>query len=443
MNNPKQQPLWYPYAQMKTVKPYHEVVSAQGVYLELKDGRKLIDGVSSWWSTIYGYNHPEITSAAKDQLDKVSHVMLGGLINSPAMQLAEKLVEISPKGLNHVFFSDSGSVAVEVALKMAIQYHVNQGQRDKIKLLSLTRSYHGDTFKTMEAGNDMSYHKAYADLLNQGLYVTVPATGFETTEAELQPYIDELASVLETNAHELAAFIVEPIMQGAGGVFMYPSAYLKAAYELCKQHNVLLICDEVATGLGRTGKMFASEHAEITPDIMVLGKALTAGYVGHAATLATTEVFEQFYGPDFDKALMHGPTFMGNALSCRIALAGLELFERENYLDKIAKIEAQLNAELADLQSDQILDVRVLGAAGCIEVRSAEDVVGFQEFAMERGVWLRPFETYLYTMPAYIIEPEELSKVTGVMREWFSNSEAAKKARSQGQNDFAMGIHEV
>ena len=238
---------------------------------------------------------PEITAAAKAQLDRVAHVMLGGLVNRPAIELAEKLIEITPGDLNHVFFSDSGSIAVEVALKMAIQFWGNQGKTDKVKVLSLTRSYHGDTFKTMEIGNDMSYHRAFSSLLKGGLHARVPDTGFCSTSEQLQPFVDELETILNQHASELAAFIVEPILQGAGGIFIYPAEYLRAAAQLCWQHGVLLICDEVATGIGRTGKMFASEHADVTPDIMVLGKALTAGYSGHAATIATTSVFEKFY----------------------------------------------------------------------------------------------------------------------------------------------------
>lgn len=441
MNNPDQQPLWYPYAQMKLAKPYLEVESAVGVELTLKDGRKLIDGVSSWWCAIHGFNHPEITAAAKAQLDKVAHVMLGGLVNEPTKLFAEKLVEITPEGLNHVFFSDSGSVAVEVALKMAIQYWGNQGKREKIRFVSLDRSYHGDTFKTMAVGNDECYHHAFSSVLDKAIYVPVPKGGFEADFEAMQPELERLENILKAHHHELAGMIVEPCLQGAGGIQIFSPVYLTHAMKLCRKYDVLIIFDEVATGFGRTGKMFASEHTGDTPDIMTLGKALTAGYIGHAATITSTKVFQEFYGDNFDNALMHGPTFMGNALACAIGLESIKVFERENYLEKVAIIETQLKNTLRSIESPLIHDIRALGAALCIEVKDEESLVGFQEFAVERGVWLRPFFCFLYTMPAYVITPEELKKVTDTIVAWFSDDAARTKAQQAKKAALLQAIN--
>lgn len=440
MNSPDQQPLWYPYAQMKTAKNYWRVASAQGIRITLEDGRELVDGISSWWCAIHGYNHPDITAAAKEQLDKVAHVMLGGLENQPARRLAEKLVEITPAGMNHVFFSDSGSVGVEVALKMGIQYWVNQGFDEKIKILSLTKSYHGDTFKTMAVGSDMSYHKAFSKVLEQGYFVQSPQCGFHATNEQVQPWIDQLEDLLKEHHQEIAAFIVEPLLQAAGGFNLYPVHYLQEAARLCKQYNVLLIFDEVATGFGRTGALFAADKAQVTPDIMILSKALTAGYVGHAATVATTEVFNQFYGDDFDNALMHGPTFMGNALACNIALKSIEVFQRDNYLQRVQTIENILQEVLPKVSGEAVKDVRILGAMGCVEVHDAASLVGLQEFAVDSGVWIRPYENYVYLMPAYIIQEDELRKVLAVIADWFAGKEGVEAAKTSGQNDFAIGI---
>jgi adenosylmethionine-8-amino-7-oxononanoate aminotransferase len=433
MNNPDQQPLWYPYAQMKLAQPYLEVDHASGVELTLTDGRKLIDGVSSWWCAIHGYNHPEVTAAAKAQLDKVAHVMLGGLVNGPAKALAEKLVEITPEGLNHVFFSDSGSVGVEVALKMAIQYWGNQGQEKKTQFVSLERSYHGDTFKTMAVGNDECYHHAFSSLLDKAMFVPVPKGGFDADLEAMQPELEVLEALLAEHHHQLAAFVVEPCLQGAGGIQIFSPVYLTLALKLCRKYNVLCIFDEVATGFGRTGKMFAAEHTGDSPDMMILGKALTAGYIGHAATIATTEVFQQFYGDNFDNALMHGPTFMGNALACAVGLESIKIFERDNYLTKIAAIESHLKQALRSIDSPLINDIRTVGAAGCIEVMEAESLIGFQEFAVSRGVWLRPFNCFLYTMPAYIISLEDLQKVTETIVTWFTDDDARTKAQQEKQ----------
>ncbi len=412
--------LWYPYAQMRTKKPSYKVESAQGVILKLDDGSELVDGISSWWATIHGYNHLHINAAILAQTGQFSHIMLGGLTHSPAQQLAQKLSEITPKGLEYVFFSDSGSVGVEVAIKIAIQYWLNKGIKGKHKMLSLTKAYHGDTFKAMEVGSDDDFHLTYQGIIQKDFVIAAPTSRFgEVDELAHQKDIALLKEVLEAHHDEIAGFILEPIAQCAGGFNLYSPLYLQAARELCSQYNVLLIFDEVATGFGRTGRLFAANHADVSPDIMILGKALTAGYVGHAATIVQSFVFEGFYGDGYDTALMHGPTFMGNALACSIALAGIELLEKENYLQKIATIEKTLKEELLDLKSPKIKETRVVGAIGVIELHDEKDTAEFMEFAKARGVWLRPFLTYIYTMPAYIISSQELKKITKVMRDFF------------------------
>jgi adenosylmethionine---8-amino-7-oxononanoate aminotransferase len=411
--------LWYPYSQMAKSTNRYEVQKAEGVELYLENGHKLIDGVSSWWATIHGYNHKTLNKALSEQVNNFSHVMLGGLNHQPAQQLADKLVEITPEGLNHVFFSDSGSVGVEVALKMAIQFWVNQGNKQKSKFLSLKNAYHGDTFKAMEVGDDSDFQVPFGHVLHKGFFLDTPSGGFDASELELQKDIEALRQLLDKQHDIIAAFILEPLVQGAGGFKMYSPVYLKAARELCDKYNVLLIFDEVATGFGRTGKMFASTHAAVTPDIIVLGKALTAGYLGHAATITTTKVFNGFLGEGYDKAFMHGPTFMGNPLACTIALKSIEIFEQKSYLKKIAKIEEVLKEELKGFDHPWVKEVRVLGAIGVIEVKDSKYLKGFTDYAVQEGVWLRPFQNYLYTMPPYIIEEAQLRKITTVMLAWF------------------------
>ncbi len=413
-------PIWYPYAQMKNLAAPLEVESASGVHLHLKDGRTLIDSISSWWCKIHGYNHPEITQVAKDQLDTLEHVMLGGLTHQPAQKLADKLVEITPEGLNHVFFADSGSVGVEVSLKMTLQYWINQDRPEKKKIATLTRSYHGDTLGCMSVCDPFnSMHKAFSHILMPQLFLDTPTSGFEANQIQLEKEIDELNRFIKNHHHELAGFIVEPIIQSVGNFNFYSPEYLQAIHNTCKENEVLLIFDEIATGFGRTGKWFAANHASITPDIMVLGKGLTAGYFGHSATLATSKVFEAFWGNEDKLAFMHGPTFMGNATVCAVALKGIEIFERENYLDKIAHIEDSLKSYLLDLQSDKIHSTRVLGAVGVIQVKDSHSLEGLQDFAADRGVWLRPFDHVVYTAPPYIINDESLEKIALTMREWF------------------------
>lgn len=415
MNSIDSMYLWYPYVQMKKRGEYPKVVSAKGVYMTLEDGTKLIDSISSWWCMIHGYSNDEINKTMFEQIEKLPHVMLGGLTHDLAENLAEKLAQITPGDLNHTFFSDSGSVGVEVALKIALQYFINQNRREKTGIISLKRGYHGDTFKAMEISGDTAYRSVFNDTLPKGYFAETPSNNKENLENEIK----NLEKIFKENSNNIAAFIVEPILQCAGGFNIYNSEYLKKARELCDKYDILLIFDEVATGFGRTGKFFAAEHCGITPDIMVLGKGLTAGYGGHAATVVTKRIFRGFYSDNAKDSLMHGPTFMANPVICAVALKSIEIFQRENYIEKIKKIEEILQEELNSIKSDKIKEIRVLGAMGVIEINSSKDLIGFQEFAIKNGIWIRPFDRYIYTMPPYIISKEELLKVTGVMRKWF------------------------
>lgn len=396
--------IWYPYEQMKTMAAPISVTDAEGVYLYTEKG-KMIDSVSSWWSVIHGYKHPELNRAIIDQVHLFSHVMLGGLTHEPVQKLAKKLEEFLPGDLNYSFFSDSGSVAVEVALKIALQYYMNRGETQRTMTLALEHAYHGDTFKTMETGDDEDYHfilKAYGPSRN---VIHIPTD------------ISALEQAFKQYHSRLNCFIAEPLLQGAGGMRMYDISFLRRARELCDQYGVLLIFDEVATGFGRTGNRFVSDL--VLPDILVLGKALTGGYIGHAATVANEKVFRGFFDEHPDHALMHGPTFMGNALACSAALASIELFESQDYMAKIRRIEAVTRRELADFSDERIKDIRIMGGCVCIEVKDASTLKGYQQFACERGVFSRPFLKYLYAMVPYIIKEDELVQVIQTMKDWF------------------------
>lgn len=397
--------LWYPYEQMKTMSPPYEIVDAEGVYLYTKD-QKLIDSVSSWWSVIHGYKNPVLDRALVDQVGKFSHVMLGGLSHAPARNLADKLASWLPGDLDCCFFSDSGSVAVEVALKMALQYYLNQGQTGRTDILALEHAYHGDTFKTMAAGNDPDYH------------FVLQAYGPDPHVHHIPTEISALEEAFQRYHQTLNCLIVEPLLQGAGGMRMYDLSFLQRARKLCDQYGVLLIFDEVATGFGRTGHRFVADLVQ--PDILVLGKALTGGYLGHAATVASRKVFAAFYDDNPDHALMHGPTFMGNALACRLALASIQLFEEGNYLEKIRTIEAVTRREMAGFAHPLVREVRILGGCVCVEVTDPAVLAGYQAFAYERGVFSRPFLNYLYAMVPYIIQEEELVRVLETMKAWFA-----------------------
>lgn len=396
--------IWYPYEQMKTMRPPYRITDAEGVFLYTED-RKLIDSVSSWWSVIHGYKHPELTRAIVEQAEKFSHVMLGGLTHEPVEKLAEKLKEFLPGDLDHVFFSDSGSVAVEVALKMALQYYMNRGETERTMILALEHAYHGDTFKTMEAGDDEDYH------------FVLKAYGPSPHVVHIPTDITALEQAFERYHSRLNCVLAEPLLQGAGGMRMYDVSFLKRARELCDRYDVLLIFDEVATGFGRTGNRFVADL--VLPDILVLGKALTGGYIGHAATVAGQKVLDGFYDENPEHALMHGPTFMGNALACSVALKSIEIFEQQNYMEKIRRIEAITRREMEGFSDDRIREIRILGGCVCVEVRDPEFLRGYQQFAVEHGVFSRPFLNCLYAMVPYIIKEEELVRVLQTMKDWF------------------------
>ena len=391
--------IWYPYEQMKTMKPPYKVIDAKGVYLYTEDN-KMIDSVSSWWSNIYGYKNEKLNEAIINQVNKFSHVML-------VEKLSNKLKEFLPGDLDYPFFSDSGSVSVEVALKMALQFYMNKGEGERTMVLALNNAYHGDTFKTMEVGDDEDYHfvlEAYGKSKN---VVHIP-TEIPALEKAFKEYGDKLNS-----------FIVEPLLQGAGGMRMYDISFLERARELCDEYKVLLIFDEVATGFGRTGNRFVADL--VLPDIICLGKALTGGYIGHAATVANKKVFDAFYDDEPTHALMHGPTFMGNPLACAVSLRAIEIFEKENFMDKIKRIEEIEKEEMERFSHPKIEEVRVMGGCVCIELKDGKDIEGFQEFAYERGVFARPFLKYIYSMVPYVINEDELRKVMRTMKEWFEN----------------------
>lgn len=397
--------IWYPYQQMKTMPAPFEIVDAEGVYLYTKE-HKMIDSVSSWWSVIHGYKHPALNEAIIEQAGKFSHVMLGGLTHEPVRRLSDKLQSFLPGDLDYCFFSDSGSVAVEVALKMALQYYVNRGEQQRTMILALEHAYHGDTFKTMEAGDDEDYHFVL-NAYGKSPYVVHIPTEIAALEQAFAQYHDKLNCVL-----------VEPLLQGAGGMRMYDVSFLQRARELCDQYGVLLIFDEVATGFGRTGNRFVADL--VLPDILVLGKALTGGYIGHAVTVANHKVYDGFYDDDPAHALMHGPTFMGNALACSVALKSIELFESEHYMDKIARIEVITRRELDGFSDPRIREIRIMGGCVCIEVYDSETLRGYQQFACERGVFSRPFLNYLYAMVPYVISEDQLVTVLDCMKAWFS-----------------------
>ena len=397
--------VWYPYEQMKTALPHKKIVDAKGVHLYTDKGEDLIDSVSSWWSVIHGYNNPEINKAITDQLAHFAHVMLGDLTHDAVEKLGAKLKDWLPGDLDYCFFSDSGSVGVEVALKIALQYNTNRGSKRK-KILALEHAYHGDTFKAMEVGDDEDYHFAFGNNNEKKKDVIHIPTEIPALEKAFEEY-----------GNELTCFIVEPLLQGAGGMRMYDISFLERARELCDENDVLLVFDEVATGFGRTGNRFVADL--VLPDILILGKALTGGYIGHAATVVNHKVFNMFYSDDPTHALMHGPTFMGNALACSAALKSIELFEKNNYIDKIKNIEKITKRELDGFEDERIKEIRIMGGCVCIEVYDEKDIDGYKQFAYDHGIFSRPFIKYIYAMVPYVISEEELVKVIGTMKEWF------------------------
>ena len=401
------QHIWHPYAKIPNAIPTYLVESADNVYLNLEGGKRVIDGMSSWWSMIHGYNNPILNQAIKDQIDSVSHVMFGGLTHQPAIDLCQLLIQITPPGLDKVFLADSGSVSVEISLKMALQYWHNKGRFDKTHFVTPRGGYHGDTFGAMSICDpENGMHHLFQGVLPKHYFVTKPSIG-NASEA-----LSDLNKVLNESHNKIAAMVLEPIVQGAGGMNIYESEYLRKARSLCDAFDVLLIVDEIATGFGRTGKLFACEHAHISPDILCLGKALTGGYMSMAATLSTAEVAETV------GVLMHGPTFMGNPLSCSVANRSIDLLLSSEWENRILQIENILKSELLPLQKQKsVSDVRVIGAIGVIEFESPLDMKLVQENLIENGVWLRPYGKLLYTMPPYVINDVELLTITKAMTE--------------------------
>jgi adenosylmethionine-8-amino-7-oxononanoate aminotransferase len=406
--------VWHPYGALPAAVPSLPVQSASGVRLRLADGRELIDGMASWWCAIHGYRHPALDAALSEQLASVAHVMFGGLTHEPAIRLAERLVEIAPAGLEQVFFADSGSVAVEVAIKMCLQYHHAQGRPERRRLLTVRGGYHGDTFGAMAVCDPVGgMHGLFAGTLTEHLFAARPPAGFEAGLDE--QWAAEVGELMAAHAHELAAVIVEPIVQGAGGMRFHSPACIALLRRLCDEHGLLLVLDEIATGFGRTGTLFASEHAGVAPDIMCVGKALTGGYLTLAATLCTREVAQRISAGE-GGGLMHGPTFMANPLACAVALASLDLLADGHWRAQVSLIERELRSGLQAARGlPGVRDVRVLGAIGVLQLDHEVDVAAASAAAVERGVWLRPFRDLIYAMPAYAMDEEDLAMLTAAM----------------------------
>ena len=405
--------IWHPYTSMTDPLPVYPVESASGVRIRLVDGRELIDGMSSWWCAIHGYNHPELNKAARLQLERTAHVMFGGLTHEPAIELARTLIDITPEGLEHVFFSDSGSVSVEVAIKMAIQYWGALRRPEKHRLLTIRGGYHGDTFGAMSVCDPVTgMHESFRRVLPQHIFVDRPESRVDeplsTEDAE------RIDSALTNHHHELAAVVLEPVVQGAGGMWFYSPEYLARVAELCTELDVLLIADEIATGFGRTGRLFACEHANVEPDILCLGKALTGGYMSLAATLTNTRVAR---GISADGGvLMHGPTFMANPLACAVARKSIDLLQAGPWRSRVGDIEGQLQRELGAFREHAaVRDVRVFGAIGVVQTHEPVPVADLQRVFVEREVWIRPFADLIYLMPPYIMGAEDLACLTSAI----------------------------
>jgi len=407
--------IWHPYTSMKDPLPVYPVVSAKGVRISLADGRELIDGMSSWWAVIHGYNHPELNAAITTQIEKMSHVMFGGITHQPAIDLAARLIDITPEPLDKIFFSDSGSVSVEVAIKMAIQYWHAKSQVRRSKLLTIRSGYHGDTFGAMAVCDPVTgMHDIFTGILPRHYFADQPRCRFNDPWDETD--IESFKALIDQHHKEIAAVILEPVVQGAGGMWMYSPEYLRQVRMLCDRYDVLLILDEIATAFGRTGKLFGCNHAGISPDIMCIGKAMTGGMLSMAATLTTNKVSDGISSND--GVFMHGPTFMGNPLGSAVALASIDLLLKSPWENRIRRIENQLNADLHTLKTrQQVADVRVLGAIGVVEMVDPVNVADIQKKFVEKGVWIRPFGRLIYLMPPYIIDETDLRQLTTAIRE--------------------------
>jgi len=412
------QHVWHPYGPMPGRTEPLVVESASGVRLRLAEEvwgqRELVDGMSSWWSAVHGYNHPVLNEAAHDQLERMSHVMFGGLTHEPAVRLAKRLVDISPPGLEHVFLADSGSVSVEVAVKMCLQYWRSRGRPDKRRLLTWRGGYHGDTWQPMSVCDpEGGMHELWSGVLPRQVFADAPPSGFDAEPDEA--YLRHLHELVARHAHELAAVVVEPVVQGAGGMRFHSPAYVRALREACDEHGVLLVLDEIATGFGRTGALFAAEHAGITPDVMCVGKALTGGYLTLAATLCTTGVAEGISQGEVP-VLAHGPTFMGNPLAAAVADASLGLLLGQDWAGEVRRIESGLRAGLAEAAGlPGVREVRVLGAIGVLQLDHEVDMAAATRAAVRAGVWLRPFRDMVYAMPPYVTADQDVARICAAM----------------------------